>query len=682
MEVKTETRVAKTICSLCATRCGLDVHVENGRIVKIEEMPEHPFKHLCIKAQALIDWIYSKERVTEPMRKMNGKWQQVSWDEALGFIADKLKSIKDKDGARSLVVHVGFPFIGVPLSQIAYRFCDVYGSPNFTSGASFCFFSREMAQSITFDHNTKPLSPYYRGTQCNLLWGINPTESNVLQAGAINNSAKAGAKLIVIDPRVIPLAKQADIYAQIRPGTDTALALGILNVVIDEKLYDKEFVQKWTHGFDKLANHVKQYPPEKVAEITWVPADIIRDIARMYATSKPACISQGVALDHCTNGVQTNRAIACLIAICGNYDIPGGSTFNTALEQTDLQVTKDLTDEIGAPYPLFTRFRHEPSVAPVTNAILTSNPYPIKALIINGCNAVNTWPETKKVKQAFEQLELLVVMDMFMNETAEMADVFLPATSFVESTVLKDYAPQSLAMAVLTQQAIEPLGSSWPDWKFWVELGKRMGYEEYFPWNTDDELYATLLKPTGFTVEQVKGKPGGIFHHSREERRYLTDGFNTPSGKVELYSELMEQHGYDPLPTYYETAESPVSKPDLAKEYPLILTTGPRTGVYIHSQLRNVEVMRKRHPEPLAQIHPDTAKKVGISDGDMVKVETIRGSVQMKAQLTPDILPQVVSIPHGWEGEANANLVTTGEELDPISGFPSFKSMLCRVSRN
>jgi len=320
-------------------------------------------------------------------------------------------------------------------------------------------------------------------------------------------------------------------------------------------------------------------------------------------------------------------------------------------------------------------------LAPVTNAILTGEPYHIRALIVSGSNITLTWPEAKKVKQALKRLDLLVVMDMFMNETAEMADVFLPAASFLESTVLKDYAPNSVAMVVLAQQIIEPLGNSWPDWKFWVELGRRMGYKEYFPWSTDDKLYSTILGPTSLTVEQLKEKPGGVFHHARGEQRYLGSGFNTPSGKVELYSELLEQYGYDPLPTYHEPEESPVSKPELAKEYPLILISGARVGVYNHSQLRNVEVMRKRHPEPLVQIHPDTAKGLDIADGDIVKVETSRGSVEMKALFTPGILPQVVSIPHGWGGEANANLLTNDEARDPISGFPAFKSMLCRVRK-
>jgi len=678
MTVESATRITKTICNLCPTRCGIDVHVENGKIVKIEGMPEHPFRQPCVKAQAIIEWVYHPERVTEPMKKVNGKWQQISWDDALDFIADKLRNIKERDGARAFAVHLGFPFIGAPLSKIMQRFCDAYGSPNFTTGSSICYWSRGLAHSLTFNHNISPLSPSYAGTRCNLLWGDNPNESTHLQVFGINNATKNGAKLIVIDPRVTPLARQADIHARIRPGTDSALALGMLNVIIGEGLYDKEFTEAWTYGFDRLAEHVKQYTPEKVAEITWIPADTIRDIARMYATNSPACISQGVALDHCTNGFQTNRALSCLIAICGNFDVPGGNTFTTALNQKELRLNDDISGEIGAAYPLFTRFLEESSSAPITSAILTGKPYPIKALVINGSNPAVTWPETSKVRQALEKLELLVVMDIFMNETAELADVFLPAATFLESTVLKDYAPTSLAAIVMAEQSIEPVGNTWSDSKFWIELARRMGYGELFPWSTDEDLYTTLLEPTDFTVDQFKGKPI-IFHHPKEERRYLKEGFHTPSGKVELYSETIAQYGYDPLPTYHEPEESPISKPELVKEYPLILISGPRVRFYIHSQLRNVAAMRKHHPDPLVQLHPDTAENLGITDGDNVKVETARGNVKMKAQITPDILPQVVCIPHGWGGEANANRLTIDGEMDPVTGFPAFKSMLCRV---
>ena len=681
MTTQTAIKVGKSLCNLCPTRCGLNISVANTEIVKTEGNPDHPFHQLCVKGQAVKDWVDNPDRVTEPMRKVKGKWQAVSWDDALDYIAGKLKNIKEKYGARSLVVHIGYPFVGFAAGKLIHRFCDAYESPNFTTGASLCYWARGIAQSLTFNHDTEPLAPNFRGSRCIIVWGINPAESAVMQAAAITASRKEGAKLIVIDPRVTPFARQANIHARIRPGTDTALALGMLNVIIGEGLYDKEFVSRWTYGFDRLAEHVKQYPPEKVADITWVPADIIRSMARLYATSRPACITQGVALDHCTNGIQTTRAICSLMAICGNYDVDGGNTFSRRLAYNDLRLNKDITGEIGASYPLFTKFLHESSSAPVTNAILTGKPYPVKAVIFSGANAMATWPETPKLKRAMANLELSVVMDMVMNDTARLADVFLPAASCVESELMRDYAPTGAPMIVLTQPVIEPRGNSWSDAKFWLALAKRMGYAEQFPWHTDEEFYAALLEPTGVTVEQLKQKPGGIFHHKKGERRYLTEGFHTPSGKAELYSDLMAQCGYDPLPTYHEPPESPVSQPRLARQYPLILISGPRVLVYIHSQLRNSPAMRKRHPEPLAQLHPETAHRLGIADGDTVSIETKRGSVEMKAQLTGDILPQVVCIPHGWSGKANANLLTSDDTLDPISGFPAFKSMLCRVRK-
>jgi len=672
---------AKSACNWCGIHCGLDICIKNDRVVKVGPMQEHPFNQLCVKAKAIIDLVYSKDRVTTPMVKASGKWQPVSWDTALGIIADKLYAIRQKYGAKCLAVHLGFPFIGTPVFQLGYRFCDAYGSPNFTSGASVCHFARQIAQSLTFDHNGILLAPHYRNTKCHVVWGANPTESSVLAAAAINKARKQGAKLIVIDPRVTLLAKKADIYAQIKPGTDLALALGLLNVVIEEKLYNQQFVENWTYGFDKLERHATKFPPEKIAKVTWVAANTIRDLARTYATNFPACITQGVSLDHCISGVQTSRAIACLTAICGNFDVPGGSTFVEPPGLKNLRLREDVTDEIGASYPLFSRFVRESSSTPISNAILTHRPYPIKALIISGCNPLLTWPETTKVKEAFERLDLLVVMDLFMNETAQMADVFLPAATFVESSTLRDYALSGLGMLQLTQQAIRPVGNSWPDWKFWVQIGRKMGYEHHFPWSTDDELYASLLEPTGLNLKQLKEKPGTLFYGGKEQQRFLRNGFGTPTGKVELYSGIMEQHGYDPLPTPLEREEPPVLKLSLAEKHSLVLITGARIGVYAHSQFRNLEVMRRRYPEPLAQVNTGTARALGIDNGDMIEIETSKGNVQMRAWLSADIHPNVVSIPHGWAGVANANLATSDEQTDPISGFPAYKSIFCRVKR-
>lgn len=674
-----EDKIVKTICTLCPISCGLEVQVRAGKITGIAEMKEHPLRRICIKARGLIDWVYARERVTSPMRRTNGNWQEISWDEALGVVADKLSQIKEGYGAKAFVVHLGYPFIASHTSRLASRFCSIYGSPNFTTGDSLCFMARAIGHGLTYNHAGLPLLPNFRATKCMVIWGSNPPQSNIMMTAAITSARKQGAKLIVIDPRATPLAKRADIYAQIRPGTDCALALGLLNVIITEGLYDKPFVQEWTVGFEQLLEHVKDYPPEKVADITWVPKETIEDIARSYAQNKPATIAQGVSLDHCINGVQTSRAIATLIAITGNIDIPGGNVYNLPLKQVSLRVKGQVSveDAIGAGYPLFTKFTHETTAMPVPDAIISSKPYPIKALIVQGSNPILTWPNSNKVKEALSKLELLVVIDHLMTETAKLAHIFLPAATFLEGKILKDYGIPALPMIVRGEQAIAPLGGSLPDWKIWSELGRRMGYGEYFPWQDEDELFEYLLQPTGIALDQLKARPGGVFYRPRERQKYLREGFNTPSGKVEIYSQTMAEHGYPPLPTFEEPAESPLRQPDLAEKYPLILTTGVRINAFTHSQHRNVATLRRRCPEPFVEINAKTAKSLEIVNGDMVVLETGRGSIELKASLSEDIHPMVLSIQHGWS-EANANILTD-DRRDPVSGYPGLRSILCRA---
>ena len=677
-----EDKIVKTICDLCPTTCGLDVYIKAGNIVKTTEMKEHPFRRICIKARGLVDWVYAKERVTSPMRRINGEWKGISWDEALGIVSEKLSQIREEYGAKALVVHLGYPFIGSHISRLASRFCSVYGTPNYTTGDSLCFMARAMGHGLVWNHAGLSLVPNFRATKCMIIWGSNPPQSNVVMAAAITSARKGGAKLIVIDPRATALAKRADMHAQIRPGTDCALALGLLNVIIAEGLYDKRFVQDWTVGFDQLVEHVKAYPPHRVEDITWVPGEMIEEIARTYAQSKPATIAQGVSLDHCTNGVQTSRAIAILIAIMGNIDVPGGNIYNPPLTQTGLRIKGRVSveDAIGAEYPLFAKFTRETQAMPVPDAIISGKPYPIKALIVQGSNPILAWPNTNKVREAFSKLELLVVLDPVMNETAKLAHIFLPAATFLEGKILKDYGAAAMPMIFRGERAIAPLGDSLPDWRIWCELGKRMGYGKYFPWQEEDELFEYLLQPTGITLDQLKGRPGGFFYRPRERQKYLKEGFNTPSGKVEIYSKVMEELGYPPLPTFEEPAESLLSQPRLAQRYPSILITGARVNAFTHSQHRNIAMLRRRSPEPFVEINKQMAKALEILSGDMVILETLRGSIELKAKVTDDIQPRVVSIPHGW-AQANANILT-GDDRDPVSGYPGFRSVLCRVAKS
>jgi anaerobic selenocysteine-containing dehydrogenase len=606
------------------------------------------------------------------LRRRDKGWEELSTDEAFGLISQELSRIRGEYGAKSLVVHTGLPFIGSHIPRLASRFCSAYGTPNYTSGGSLCFMARAIGHSLTSNYGGMPSLHHLEGTKCIVVWGANPPQSNIIDAAAISSAKEGGAKLIVIDPRATTLAKKADVYAQIRPGSDYALALGLLYVIITEGLYDKRFVADWTVGFDKLAEHVRDYPPHKVEELTWVPAASIEDIARTYAANKPACIAQGVSLDHCTNGVQTSRAIAILIAITGNLDVAGGNVYYLPLKQAGFRIKGRVAVEeaIGAEYPLYTKFARETTATPVPDALISGKPYPIKALIVQGSNPILTWPNTAKVRRGFENLELLVVVDQFMTETAKLAHIVLPAANFLEQGILKDYAFQGLPLLIMGERALAPPGDCIEDWNIWAELGKRMGYGEYFPWREESKIFADLLQPTGITLEELKQKPGGLYYSPMERQKYLKEGFNTPSGKVEIYSETMEEHGYHPLPTF--EGQSP-----LVEEYPLLLITGTRVSAFTHSQYRNIAVLRKHFPNPLVEINAETAKSLDIGDGDEVIIESPKGSIGLRAKVTEDIHPRVVSIQHGWD-EANANLLTD-DSYDPISGYPAFKGVVCRV---
>ncbi len=670
-------KIVKSLCLMCHNSCGIDAHVQDGRLVRVTPMKEHPFNRLCVKAQRMPEWLYSKERILSPLRKVDGAWQETSWDEAFDIIGNGLNDIKENYGARAVVTHLGEPTVGTHVGRIAALFCSLYGTPNFTSGASLCFVARAIGQGLTLSNRMMPLRPSYKDTRCVVVWGLNPQQSNLCEAAEIS-SAKKQAKLIVVDPRVIPLAKGADLYAQVRPGTDLALALGLLNVIIAEGLYDKAFVRDWTIGFDRLREHVKSYSPGAVEKITWIPAETIRRFARMYATNKPAVIAQGVSLDHSISGVQTSRAISILIAITGNLDVQGGNTYNSAPRLTRTKGMVDVDEAIGVQYPIFGKFTGETTSMPVPDAIITGEPYLVKALIVQGSNPILTWPNTNKVRQAFTKLELLVVSDLFMTETAKLADIFLPATTFLERKSLRDYSFSGGQFIAMSRQVVEPQGNCMDDWQIWAELGKRMGYADYFPWRNTEEFFTHMLESPGITLEQLEQNPIGILY-SRPGRnqKYKEERLNTPSGKVEIFSQTMEDYGYDPLPIFIEP-KSTISQPYVADESSFILISGTRVNAFTHSQHRNIAGLRRLMPEPVIEINADLAKNLGIDSGNQVLVESPRGNIELRAKLSGDIHSRVVSIQHGWN-EANANILTDDKARDPISGYPAFKNISCRV---
>jgi len=675
----------KTDCILCVWGCGINAYVEDGRLVRVEGMAEHPLNQgiLCPRGKHLVDYIYSPGRLKYPMKKAKGGWERISWNEALDTIAQKLQQIKDKYGAHALAIFCGS--IGVEnneLAAFARRFRGAFGTPNFLSVESNCYRSRILAHQLTF--GTFLLEEPERA-KCVILWGHDPDNSKLPLATKLYQALDKGLELIVINPKRTPLAKRGT-YIPIRPGTDCALALGMLNVITSEDLYDKEFVDKHTIGFDKLAKHVKQYPPERVEGIAGVPADKIKGLARIFAHAESASIIQGIcSLDQHINGLQTNRALAILQAVTGNVDVPGGWVNVPFPRLGSLHIKVD-EDPIGAAeHPLFYRLwgRQSPygQAMYLADAILDEKPYPIKALIVTGGNPALTLPDSGRIKKALDKLELLVVIDLFMTETAEMADIVLPACSFMERAGIGYiYAvTSSLPYLILRKRVIEPLGECFPDWKFWCELGRKMGYGDLFPWQTDEEVVEYWLKPSGLTINQLtEENPAGVFFAEKKYDMAQKGEFRTPSKKIEIYSQTLAEHGYDPLPNHIEPSQSPISQPELAREYPLILTTGARILEYTHTQFRDVPALRQSAPEPMAEIHPNTAKKYGVADGDTIAIETRKGEIRMRVRTTQDLLPGVVSIPHGW-AEANANLLTELEPRDPVTGYTEFKALLCRI---
>jgi len=707
-------RTVRTVCQSSHFECGVIVHVEDGKVTKIEGDPHHPTSKgfICVKGRAQPELLYHPDRLKYPLRRSgergDGKWERISWDEALGGIAEKLTEIKEKYGPESIASIHG---TGPRASTMALRLLTfALGSPNeISTDLHICFAPSLVAERCTFGSSIMmEKGPDYLSAKCISVFGGNPLASHPPRGlDILEAKRKNDAKLIVIDPRRIPLAAKADLWLQIRPGTDLALALGMINVIIEEQLYDKEFVDKWCYGFDMLAQHIKRYSPEKVADITWLPVDKIREAARIYATTKPATLHHRVAVEHNINSTQTDRALAILIALTGNIDVKGGNLFTMSKEgyiythmlRSDKQFRPDAEVEekrIGSKkYPLIAgsdslyQFVH---ATLAVEAMETGKPYPIKALYCAGGNPLNMQNSKRVWKVLKENLELHVVADFFMQPVAELADYVLPAAVWLEREECCEMMYMNCIAA--RQKVIEPLHECWDDMKIAIELVKRIPWADrkFLPWNNVNEYNEWRVKGMGMTFDELNQE--GYIVVPAEYKKYESKGFNTPTGKVELYSTFFEKHGHDPLPTFVEPPESPVSTPELMEDYPLILFTGGRYIGYFHSEGRQISQLRKLVPDPEIEIHPHTAKTMAIKDGDWVWVETpsIRGErVKFKAKLTNNIHPKMAHAPHGWwfpekpppehgcfDSNINVILSDTGPR-EEICGSVATRGTLCKI---
>ena len=698
----------RTICSfgagMCPCRDGLIATVENGKITRVEADKEHPVSqgHTCAKGMTGWKVIYHPERITQPRMKTSSGWKDISWDEALDMAAERLGEVKRKYGPTAFGAANVFPEMSPVL-----MFSRALGSPNTMHNLDLCQGPQIISDRITVGH----VLSIYHGAQdfynskCILLVGTDMATATTGQWQHILHAQKNGAKIIVVDPRRCESAKYADIWLQIRAGTDGALALAMLNVIINEKLYDKDFVDNYCVGFDQLREHVQQYTPEWAAETTSLSKEQIVQVARLIGNSKPVAYRGNNGMTQQTNSTQASRAFSILIAITGSIDVPGGSLIPSrpgldtglALLKSS-RLPKEIEDQqLGArEFPLWAGpdgLLYSAHIPSIINAMITEKPYPVKAMLFRGANPVVTYPDTRKVIEAFKKLDFMMVFAYTPSPTSEFADLVLPIKHPWEQNDFRfnEYANCVHAMP----KVVEPPEGCLDEWAIMYRLSEKMAEKGYIeknliPWQNQDEYIEAVFSRWNMSFTELCEK--GTVIIEREYKKYAKSGFRTPSGKVELYSSLLEKAGYDPLPVFTEPIESPLIMKKLAEEYPLLLVVS-RNRYYYGSRSASDTWLRERIPYPELMIHPDAAKERGIQQGDKVTIETPRGSFRHVAVVTRDTHPQVVSATFGWwlpereERDRGALEVSVNAAMsydppyDPVVGINSVQNLMCEVRK-
>lgn len=723
-------QTAPTNCRLCGYLCALTAHIEDGRIVDVtpdeNRFPYDPsLQKGCLRWRSYVDILNHPQRVNYPLKRVgergSGQWQQIPWAQAVDEIAARLAKLKEQYGAETLATSIGGPHATYwPM----HRFLNLFGTPNNVGIGQICWNPAIWINTLTFGWPVdNELDPDL--TECAIVWGTNPAESdNSYMWRSIRRMGQAGKNLIVVDPRHSRTARVAKYWLPIRPATDSALALGLVHVVVNEKLYNAEFVARWCTGFDELKQHIARYTPQLCAEITGVPAERIAEVARLFAAGKPSTITHGRGIDQIgANSIATHRAIAILKALTGNVDVQGANHMGDMPEyvaEVDFELAGRLTPEQRAKglgmqrtllqsYAGYDRVRQETlklgkrlperyltSAHPnlVWRAMRDSEPYPIRAMVVMGCNPLMTQADTKLIYEALHKLDLLVVLEYFKSSTALLADYIMPAASGLERALIQTNAGVT-NLAYGGPKAIPPMFERHSDFDFWRGLGLRLGQSAEWPWETFEQALDAMFAPLGGDWQTFC--QGGIFAGDYIYQKYqLADasgqpqGFATPSGKVELHSALLAELGYEPLPKYKTPQPYDVVK------YPLQLITGARFQPYYASSYRQIARFRQMHPIPTAELSAATAQKFGIVDGHEIWVENDRGRQRFTAKIC-EICDGVVSIEYGWWypdpnddrksldsiWTANANVLTHAdfESCEPLLGQWTYNGIPCRISR-
>jgi len=675
--------VIPTFCGMCgpSENCGVYAFVKDGRFTKVAGMKESPVNRggLCPKGQAAPQWVYSPDRLKYPLKrtgkKGEGKFEKIGWDDAIKIIADTLKSQKEKYGPESLAM---LSPARRTYSDYMQRFLIAHGSPNY-GHSGICAMQRGFGFSYTLGGMP---SCDYENSEVIIIWAKQPYFSGPAMDGPKSYlKAKArGAKIISIKPSVEPDVSVADIWVPVRPGTDTALALSMLNVVINEGLYDREFVEKYCYGFDKLKEHVQKYPPEWGEKISGVPAKQITEVSRIYAKAKAAAIDLGNGVEHTPSSNDAIRSVAILMAITGNLNRAGGNMLGggmgggggmarTRSISLASRYTQEMVDKlVGPEFPKeFQPFMEGTSSAyyRILDSVLTEKPYPIRTIIAPGTQPTVSTRGTKRVIEALKKVDFFVVVDVTRTADMNYADIVIPVATPYEI----DHPFGTRGNTIVPRnRVIEPLGKYKSIFEFFLDLGAAMGYGADF-WNGSiAECMNYQLEPLGITFDELKKHPEGIALQTQggnpgagtpaANRNFdtifqakstrLSGAPYLPHGKVEIYNTSFEAAGYNPLPEWREPPESITGTPELTEKYPLILSDYHTSKCYTASWQRNVPYLREVQPYPTLHIHPDTASGRGIKNDDWIIVESPHGWMKVKAEIFPGIRPDTVMMLHGW----------------------------------
>jgi len=784
-----------SFCALCISRCGAIATVENGKLVALEPDPSHPTgQALCIKGRVAPELVYHPDRLLYPMKRTRPKgdrdpgWQRISWDEALDTVAKKLTELSDQHGPETVAFNNASPSTSALSDSVDWlrRLRRAFGSPNHSISMELCGWGRYLANQYSYGAGLPAdCMPDLDNAGCILFWGYNPTVSRIAHATATAAAQKRGARLIVVDPRQAGLARKADQWLRVRPGSDGALALGLAHVMIDRGWYDEGFVRNWTNGplliradngrflreqdlarsgaaenylawdindgrpvaydpslgsyavdnsmlalfgsfdvetlqgsvtcrpvFQLTTELCGRYDPKEVERITGVEADQVVRTAQMLWQARPVAYMAWSGLEQQSNATQIARAIGLVYALTGNFDAKGGNVQFPAAPSANIQGDDMLSAEqraktLGlADRPLGpSRFDHVTS-AEIYRAILDHQPYAVRGLVSFGSNLLLAHADCERGREALAALDFQVHADLFMNPSAEMADIVLPTTSPFESEALKigfETSEAACSLIQMRKKLVEPRGEARSDIRIVFDLACRLGYGQYF-WDGDiDAAYRHQLAPSGVTLETLRENPAGVRvplqtrHQKYAERTdNVPRGFDTPSRKVEFYSETFLKQGYPPLPDYEEPLVGPHSRPDLASRYPLILTCA-KDSLYCESQHRGLPSLRRRALDPQVDLHPAAAATREIVPGDWVMIETPKGRVRARARINESLDPQVVCGQHGWwqacpeigapgfepfgPDSANFNLLIGHDAVDPVSGSVPLRAYICEIKR-